>query len=137
MFLEAPFNLLKTVHGMYNLQTHYRQSVYHYIDKLPIVTVIDCLPLCTHTLWAYAPILYGLMHPCFMGLCTHTLWGYASMLYGLMHPYFMGLCTHTLWAYAPILYGLMHPYSMGLCVHTLGSYTFHAAAVSRIPTKCA
>ena len=45
-----------------------------------------------------------------MGLCTHTLWGYASMLYGLMHPYFMGLCTHTLWAYAPILYGAMRPY---------------------------
>ena len=68
MFLEAPFNLLKTVHGMYNLQTYYRQSVYHYIDKLPIVTVIDRLPLCLHTLWAYASVLYGAMRPYFMEL---------------------------------------------------------------------
>ena len=49
---------------MYNLQTHYRQSVYPYIDKLPIVTVIDRLPLCLHTLWSYAPMLYGLIAFC-------------------------------------------------------------------------
>lgn len=48
---------------MYNLQTHYRQSVYHYIDKLPIVTVIDRLPLCLRTVGSYASILYGAMLP--------------------------------------------------------------------------
>ena len=32
--------------------------------------------------------------------------GYAPRLYGLMRPYFMGLCTHVSWGYAPIVYGV-------------------------------
>ena len=56
---------------MYNLQTHYRQTVYHYIDKLPIVTVIDRLPL-----WP----------PYFMELCTHALWAYCLCIFYLHLP---------------------------------------------------
>ena len=77
------------------------------------------MDLCTHTLWAYASMLYGLMRPRFMDLRTHTLWAYAPMLYGLMRPYFMGLCVRALWAYASVLYGLMRPCSMDLCAPVL------------------
>ncbi|WP_255804597.1 hypothetical protein [Treponema denticola] len=41
--------------------------------------MIDGLPLCVPAAWGYASILYGAMHPCFMGLCVHTLWSYASV----------------------------------------------------------
>ncbi len=33
--------------------------------------------------WAYAPMLYGLMRPCFMDLCAHGLRTYAPVFYGV------------------------------------------------------
>ena len=73
------------------------------------ITVVDRLPLCWWTVHHYRGRPVTTTRPCVMGLCAPAVGAYAPVLYGAMHPYCAGLCAHTSWVYAPVLCGPMRP----------------------------
>ena len=79
-------------------------------------------PLCTHPLWAYAPILRGAMPPCCVELCLPTPWSYASILPGAIPPHFTELSLHGARSYGSILPGGVTPVFSALRLRTLRKY---------------